>query len=420
MEKLDEYIEMKNKIDSVAGVKLGFVVGGFGKMDSLVRPEEHDGTLSNGAEEKQHKVKNVQHVAIDNALLKLVGTCNKSYATIEFRKKDKHDLCVSFDAEHVCPIHKITSELVKPLCSDAPFGDLKSGETKVDHAVRKAWTFPGARFLIDGKDVAQTYVKDGVSAFFGDDVELIPHAFNMYEVGGHFASHVDTQRHDRMVGTLVIVFSPAMEGGDMEVGDDLVEFGEKNVLSAVVFGATTTHRVHEVQGGVRYSVSYDVCLAKKRSSVDGHAKELEIIKCAMERVSIPTIGVILQHRYSPKQLAEGCFVGTFDRAVAEADVPFERRLVPVLWRVSLNHARSEWSHDETLKNVVYTLDTRESESKIPFFCAFPQKVKLLEGNEDGAEFTGNESHDGKSDRIYASYAVLLSLPAPGKKVKINS
>lgn len=411
MNHIDEYIDLQNKIkDKRGNVKLGYVVGGFLKMDSLVRPEEYEITKMNNED-----APNKNLAAIDNALFKLGETkTNMAFEKINLTEKSKADFWVEFAGQKMA-VKTLTPASVKKFCTDAPFGDLKTNTTKVDHTVRHAWTCPNARFLVGEKDVCDTDLYQKMEAFFGGEVELIPHALNMYEAGGHFKSHVDTQRHDRMVGTFVVVFSTHMIGGDLIVdGQDVCvdEEMEDNKLfvTGVMFHAATPHSVTPVEEGVRYSVSYDVCLSKKRKRAEKDVALFNTICKKMDAEKMDVIGVMLRNRYSPKQIEQKCFLGEFDCALLEEDTTLfsDRHLIPVLWSVKLRHAMLEEDRDRTVRNVVYTLDETEEERNVPFFCEFTQWTKLFSKEESGSSFTGNEAQDGKSDRIYASYAVLLT------------
>lgn len=426
MERLDEYLMLRENIKNDHGnVKLGYVVADFGKMDSLVRPDNYNGTLAYGVNNTPDNKKIVvdKHlIAIEKALFKL-GETKKNAAYVlmdlintgkDLPKKSKKEFWLELAGQKM-DVHTLKPELVKKLCNDAPFGDLASNTTKIDHAVRRAWTCPGARFKIGDKDVCDTHVRKEMEDFFGGEVDVLPHSFNMYEEEGHFKSHVDTQRHDRMIGTLVVVFSTKMVGGELFVdGEELyVDNSEKSgelFVSAVMFRATTPHCVKPVKDGFRYSVSYDICMSRKRSHTTKDTFALfHSIDKQMIAGKIDTIGIILRNRYSPKLIDEKCFLGDFDNVVGEGFTDlFARRFISVLWHVELQHAFSDYSSDETKKNVVYTLDEKEHTTNIPFFCEFAQWSKLSSEEERGSSYTGNESQDGKSDRIYASYAVLLT------------
>lgn len=420
MERLDEYLMLQENIKNDDGnVKLGYVVADFEKMDSLVNPENYDVTIAygiNGNETNSKKIATSKHlIAIEKALFKLgEPKKNEACVQVDLIKKGEKDFYLELAGQKI-PVHALEAEDVKKCCSDAPYGDLASHTTKIDHAVRHAWTCPGARFFIGEKDVCDTYVRKEMEAFFGGEVDALPHSFNMYEKGGHFKTHVDTQRYDRMIGTLVVVFSTKMKGGELFVDEqeiyvDNSEEPGQLFVTAVMFRATTPHRVGPVTDGVRYSVSYDICMSKKRSRTSDKGDALfALMNKQMEAAKIDTIGIILRNRYSPKLIDEKCFLGAFDSMVADGcpDL-FTRRFIAVLWHVELKHTFSEDDVNETKKNVVYTIDAKERDANIPFFCEFAQWTKLFSEEERGAGYTGNESQDGKSDRIYASYAVLLT------------
>ena len=81
MERLDEYLMLRENIKNDHGnVKLGYVVADFGKMDSLVRPDNYNGTLAYGVNNTPDNKKIVvdKHlIAIEKALIEADKTKKK-------------------------------------------------------------------------------------------------------------------------------------------------------------------------------------------------------------------------------------------------------------------------------------------------------------------------------------------------------
>ncbi len=103
------------------------------------------------------------------------------------------------------------------LCKPSPYGDLKTGETKVDKSVRHAYEIrsddpkltigePGLEFL--------NAQKKGISdtLYNGREIDIVLNKVNVYPKGGMFKEHQDTPKPG-VIGTLVIQLPYNFHGG---------------------------------------------------------------------------------------------------------------------------------------------------------------------------------------------------------------
>ena len=93
----------------------------------------------------------------------------------------------------------------------------------------------------------------------------------MYEKGGFFLPHRDSEKHDRMVASLIVVLPNPFEGGRLVVRHGAAK---QNLRSRkrrparlpcyAAFYADCEHEVERVTGGVRLCLAYNLVLKPKR------------------------------------------------------------------------------------------------------------------------------------------------------------
>ncbi|KAK7046439.1 Fe2OG dioxygenase domain-containing protein [Favolaschia claudopus] len=119
----------------------------------------------------------------------------------------------------------------------------------------------------------------------GSDKVLVPELYklNVYGPGAFFKAHKDTPRGDTMIGSLVIVFPTAHEGGGLTLEHDgkAWTFDSAKELSAskstpaiayVAFYSDVTHAVEPVKSGHRVTLTYNLFLKDEGKSPDVGAR----------------------------------------------------------------------------------------------------------------------------------------------------
>lgn len=181
---------------------------------------------------------------------------------------------------------------LKLLAKPAPFGDLRTQETKVDESVRHAMRVDNASSIKcvfhypfaseDNKFRAHKLIFKAVAPLseitaFKPYTAAFPkldwsHArINIYEVGGHFSRHVDTPSCGECIGTLVWALNPGgWEGGDLRVAcspsrtsswsgtmltPDTADPKAVFRAQGVMFYSDMPHQVMPVTAGVRVTLS---------------------------------------------------------------------------------------------------------------------------------------------------------------------
>ena len=149
----------------------------------------------------------------------------------------------------------------------APFG--RGEATILDESVRKVWQLPSDKVRLGGKSWDKTFaqmlaaVSDGLGcAEVGVTAEL--YKLLVYDPGGFFAPHRDTEKTAGMFGTLIVVLPCEHTGGELivrhagrEVSLDLSST-EVSELRVAAFYADCEHEVRPVTGGHRVCLVYNL------------------------------------------------------------------------------------------------------------------------------------------------------------------
>ncbi|KAK7046440.1 Fe2OG dioxygenase domain-containing protein [Favolaschia claudopus] len=150
-----------------------------------------------------------------------------------------------------------------------------------------------------------------------DRKTLIPELYklNVYGPGSFFKAHKDTPRGDDMIGSLVVVFPTAHEGGALTLEhngtswtfDSAAEITSANHASSVAYVAfysDVTHSVETVKSGYRVTLTYNLFL-KDEDSTNGEAVQRVTPSHDPDLLFEKTLRALLAH---PAFLAKGGFL----------------------------------------------------------------------------------------------------------------
>ena len=151
----------------------------------------------------------------------------------------------------------------------APYG--KGTDTLVDTSVRDCRQIGAARIRLGGGAWAETLSKilDAAAAGLGCpkgrlDAQL--YKLLIYETGGFFAPHRDTEKAGGMIATLSVSLPVSGAGGelivrhrDREIRIDM-DANEASELAYAAFYADCTHETRPVREGHRLSLVFNLCL----------------------------------------------------------------------------------------------------------------------------------------------------------------
>ena len=151
----------------------------------------------------------------------------------------------------------------------APYG--KGPETLVDRAVRDCRQIDAGKVGLSGRGWRDSLdeIMDRVARGLGLSRDLLDaelHKLLVYEPGGFFSAHRDTEKSGGMVATLSVALPAQGAGGELVVryGDRETVFdmnaGEPSEVAFAAFYADCPHEVRPVVEGHRVSLVFNLCL----------------------------------------------------------------------------------------------------------------------------------------------------------------
>ena len=215
----------------------------------------------------------------------------------------------------------------------APYG--RGRETLLDTSVRDCWQIDAGRLRLGGAAWAETFARVLGSAAAGlgcppDRLDAQLYKLLIYEPGGFFAAHRDTEKADGMIATLSISLPSAGAGGGLVVRHGNrestidMDAGEPSELAFAAFYADCTHEVRPVTEGHRLSLVFNLCLRAgdtdtPRAAPDHTARVDLLAKRLVEWGRAPgatdKLVWLLEHEYSEAGLSFGALKNT-DAALA--------------------------------------------------------------------------------------------------------
>jgi hypothetical protein len=200
----------------------------------------------------------------------------------------------------------------------APYG--RGEKTIVDTSVRKVWQIAPDQFEIGGKSWGANFeniltrVKAGLGC--GDAVvsaEL--YKLLVYDRGGFFLTHRDTEKTAGMFGTLVLTLPSTYQGGALRIshaGREVrveTDADDPSELSYVAFYADCEHEVLPVEEGSRVCLIYNLIqkpskgrhrILKAPEYESQVAETAAILNRALQSPEAPAkIAWLFDHQYSP-------------------------------------------------------------------------------------------------------------------------
>ena len=151
----------------------------------------------------------------------------------------------------------------------APYG--RGPDTVLDPSVRDCWQIDARRVQLSGAGWKKTIrsILKAVSDGLGcprDSLRARLYKLLVYEQGGFFSEHRDTEKVDGMVATLVVALPTAGSGGDLVIRHldrestvDL-QVDEPGELAFAAFYADCVHRTMPVESGHRVSLVFNLIM----------------------------------------------------------------------------------------------------------------------------------------------------------------
>ncbi len=166
---------------------------------------------------------------------------------------------------------EVAAQLVA-LAAPARFG--RGEQTLTDPEVRDTWEVP--RDLVRARwSTALTKALATVHEYFRlpEQARLVAdlHSLLVYRPGQFFLPHQDSEKHDTMIGTLVVTLPSPYTGGELIIHhgqESRTHRGWESDLALVAFHADRRHEVRPVTSGHRVTLTYNL-LVEARAGTDG-------------------------------------------------------------------------------------------------------------------------------------------------------
>jgi len=232
------------------------------------------------------------------------------------------------------PLKRGAAKTLIAACHVAPYG--KGTETLIDERVRKTFELDPQMFSLGNEwNTAITDATRTVADALGlpaDRLEARLYKLLVYEKGGFFLPHRDSEKHDRMVASLIVVLPNPFEGGRLIVRHGAIEqkltfkeaaAGKEARFAA--FYADCEHEVERVTSGVRISLAYNLVL-KPATAADPVEPMVpadtlvEAIRAWVARQPAEPLVFAMEHHYTEHGLSLDLFKGA-DRQLADLVVP---------------------------------------------------------------------------------------------------
>lgn len=164
------------------------------------------------------------------------------------------------------PLLPVQAEQLVAAAEPAPYG--RGAETIVDTAVRRAWQIGPDRVRIAGKHWPRTIegivtrAAEGLGVSEPVTAEL--YKLLVYEEGGFFISHRDTEKAPGMFATLVVALPSQSSGGELVVRhkdrEAKLDLGgeEPSEVAFAAFYADCVHEVLPIASGYRATLVYNL------------------------------------------------------------------------------------------------------------------------------------------------------------------
>lgn len=209
-------------------------------------------------------------------------------------------------------------------CSKAPFG--KGEETIYDDKVRNSWQLSPSQFRISNKnwnvmlnELMNGELKRGLGINENVKIKCSLYKLLLYEEGGHFEFHRDTEKEDQMFATLVIQLPSVYKGGNIIVkhgsNEEVYDLSNESSYTPFYFSfyCDCKHKVDVVTSGYRTCLIYNVCYVSGSKPIITDNTSLvttfnEIVN--NWSLSTPILCYLLGHKYSKAGLSFDCLKGS--------------------------------------------------------------------------------------------------------------
>lgn len=270
------------------------------------------------------------------------------------------------------PILPAQAERLVAIAEAAPYG--RGQETVVDRDVRRTWQIDSAKVRIGGRQWDKTLAGLAADMALGlgvsEPVAADFYKLLVYDTGGFFVEHRDTEKAPGMFATMVLVLPSTHSGGELVIKHldrELVldpRPEEPSEIGFAAFYANCVHEVRPVKTGYRLTLVYNLRFAGKGRPLKApdyraeHGRVVELLRNWASAEDEPDKLILpLEHAYTPAELsfsalngADAGVASVLVRAAAEADCDLHLALVSIEESGSAEHTgyygRRRWNRDD--------------------------------------------------------------------------
>ncbi|MHC5537398.1 2OG-Fe(II) oxygenase [Singulisphaera rosea] len=258
------------------------------------------------------------------------------------------------------PLGQGKAKLLINACNVAPYG--KGTKTLVDPKVRRTFELDPKSFRLGVEWAAAIHgLMEPIAADLGlppGQLEAKIYKLLVYERGGFFLPHRDSEKHDRMVASLIVVLPNDFDGGSLVVRHGpvkrRVKFEQAKARrspSYAAFYADCEHEVEKVTSGVRVCLAYNLVLKAGPEGEDttelptGLAEDLasSIRSWTAEHKAKP-LAFALEHHYTERGLSLDLLKGA-DRALADLVLSAAEKADAVAYLSQVSRHLSQYADD---------------------------------------------------------------------------
>lgn len=224
---------------------------------------------------------------------------------------------VDSELEVTFPLQRETAERLMDYSIQAPYG--KGSDTLVDTKIRQTWEIDGSKITFGNpkwKNLLEAIVNTVKEDFSLQETDVEPHLYKLllYEKGGFFLKHKDTEKEKGMFASLIINLPSEFTGGELEIewngeskwidfSSHIFDFG------FAAFYTDCDHEVHPIKSGYRLSLVYNLVKINDESqlglsSLPKAIDEISDILVKMKEYKIDKPFLyLLEHQYTPTNFA---------------------------------------------------------------------------------------------------------------------
>ncbi|MHB1422348.1 MAG: 2OG-Fe(II) oxygenase [Gemmataceae bacterium] len=258
------------------------------------------------------------------------------------------------------PLKRTAAKELVACCQDAPYG--KGTRTLIDKQVRNTYELDPQKFrLSDAWNAVIAEAMHPVAEQLGlpaDQLQAKLYKLLVYEKGGFFLPHRDSEKHDRMVASMIVVLPNPFEGGRLVVRHGAAtrqltfeEAAAGKMPCYAAFYADCEHEVERVASGVRLCLAYNLVVKPKRGSPSATANPTasvdlvaESLRSWVAKQPAKPLVFALEHHYTQRGLSLDLLKGV-DRQLADLVVSAAARTDCLIHLAQLSRHLSQFADD---------------------------------------------------------------------------